>query len=82
MDSTPCETGRRGLGRPPCRRGPRLGEASQYLQVDVGIVVGVVARDDAGSMPEQGVSTSREIRVTRTPRIGIMPDRLSTATWM
>ena len=24
------------------------GEASQYLQVDVGIVVGVVARDDAG----------------------------------
>jgi hypothetical protein len=34
-----------------------------------------------GSMPEYGVSTSRAIRVSRTPGIGFMPKRRSTATW-
>jgi hypothetical protein len=35
-----------------------------------------------GSIPEYGVSTSREISVIRTPGIGFIPNRFRTATWL
>ena len=35
-----------------------------------------------GSIPEYGVSTSRQMSVIRTPGIGLIPKRLSTMTWL
>ena len=61
----------------------RVGEARQGTEIDVDVVVGVVASDETGKHPRVPASPRPpQMTVIRTPGMGFIPKRLSTMTWL